>query len=136
MTDKDWIRLLVEDPKHGDVWGLFADWLEDKGDFRSDAVRWAQKEQKFPHDAASCLLGIPKSWDFWTSPERFDTPEVIGYERRRTLLYSIWQCLDGGASDETQEVGFHEYTTCEEALTALFNAYVKCNSLATCRVAK
>lgn len=124
MTEQQWLNELAEDPEHGEVWAIFADWLEDRGDRRADAVCWAIENRKFPSYAVSIhFLDEVYSYDWWRSLEHknesnCDIPlDIFGRLRCRYKIES--------------QLMVREYLTKQEAIQAVFNAYVEAADVET-----
>lgn len=118
MTDSDWLSLIKEDPKHGDVWQAYIEWLQDeKGDLhKTEAVRFVVSKSWFPRWSVSTAFytDIDRSWDW-----RHDN----FYGSKCCLPEEIYEKLEGG---RTRGNGYPycEYKSCEDALEGLFAALV------------
>lgn len=65
-TADDFHRLLDADPSNSEARLIFADWLEEQGDWRAAGYRWMGENGKWPQPPHNLPDGyLEKSWHFW-----------------------------------------------------------------------
>src|SRR5262249_30719954 len=80
MTDEAAFQAGLDDnPRNHDLRLVFADWLEEQGDWRAASYRWMGTHRKHPYPA-------DRSWDWWDASLRENLDDWTALERAQKIL--------------------------------------------------
>jgi uncharacterized protein (TIGR02996 family) len=107
MTDEDAFQLALDaDPSNHATRLVFADWLEEQGDWRAEGYRWMGANEKWPcppERSKSNGWYSENRWHFWDQPFY------------KTEDYILCHC-DGIAKGKWEQWEFDTRRECEEAI--------------------
>jgi len=124
VNEDDFLAALDEDPSNSTLRLVFADWLEEMGDWRAVGYRWMGQAGKWPYDWSTHKLwvGVPYTHDWcmirvtptWDVPEHCRLPawfstllvttmpsdwSWIGYPTRAEAELAVCQVIANNLED-------------------------------------
>lgn len=96
MTDEETFQAAIDaDPTNSALRLVFADWLEERGDWRAAGYRWMGENHKWPYDwSKNAMITVYNTFDWFIdgSPTQWDVPKhcILPAEFRRWFPTSLY----------------------------------------------